>query len=103
MADSGTGAKASVSVGKEHVKSDFGRFYSDYYKSKSSATTVTVVGMVNAGMLSLVQATGVIMGANIGTTVTAQILAFRLEWLSLFIVGIAVMFWRVSDTKPGRR
>lgn len=40
----------------------------------SSATTVMVVGFVNAGIMSLTQAVGVIMGANIGTTVTAQIL-----------------------------
>ncbi len=40
----------------------------------SSATTVMVVGFVNAGMMTLPQAVGVIMGANIGTTVTAQIL-----------------------------
>ena len=40
----------------------------------SSATTVMVVGFVNAGLLSLTQAVGVIMGANIGTTVTAQLL-----------------------------
>jgi len=41
----------------------------------SSATTVMVVGFVNAGMMTLKQATGVIMGANIGTTVTAIILS----------------------------
>ena len=40
----------------------------------SSATTVIVVGLVNAGILQLRQAVGVIMGANIGTTVTAQII-----------------------------
>ena len=39
----------------------------------SSATTVMVVGFVNAGIMSLGQSVGVIMGANIGTTVTAQI------------------------------
>ena len=38
----------------------------------SSATTVIVVGLVNAGILQLRQAVGVIMGANIGTTITAQ-------------------------------
>lgn len=41
----------------------------------SSATTVMLVGFVNAGLMTLAQATSVIMGANIGTTVTAQILA----------------------------
>lgn len=40
----------------------------------SSATTVIVVGLVNSGIMKLTQAVGVIMGANIGTTITAQIL-----------------------------
>ena len=40
----------------------------------SSATTVMVVGFVNAGIMTLKQAVGVIMGANIGTTMTAQLL-----------------------------
>lgn len=45
----------------------------------SSATTVMVVGFVNAGIINLVQATGVIMGANIGTTVTAWLVSMS-EW-----------------------
>ena len=45
----------------------------------SSATTVMVVGFVNAGVLSLVQAVGVIMGANVGTTITAWIVSMN-EW-----------------------
>lgn len=48
----------------------------------SSATTVMVVGFVNAGILSLVQAVGVIMGANIGTTVTAWLVSMN-EWRSV--------------------
>ena len=48
----------------------------------SSATTVMVVGFVNAGMLNLSQAVGVIMGANIGTTVTAWIVSMS-EWGSV--------------------
>ncbi len=48
----------------------------------SSATTVMVVGFVNAGMLNLTQAVGVIMGANIGTTVTAWIVSMS-EWGSV--------------------
>lgn len=49
----------------------------------SSATTVMVVGFVNAGMLNLAQAVGVIMGANIGTTITAWIVSMS-EWGSIF-------------------
>jgi len=45
----------------------------------SSATTVMTVGFVNAGLMTLRQAIGVIMGANIGTTVNAQIIAFHLS------------------------
>ncbi len=43
----------------------------------SSATTVMVIGFVNAGLMNLAQATGVIMGANIGTTITGQLVALR--------------------------
>ncbi len=52
----------------------------------SSATTVMVVGFVNAGLMSLIQATGVIMGANIGTTVTAQLIAFKLSDIAPIIL-----------------
>lgn len=54
----------------------------------SSATTVMVVGLVNAGIMSLSQAVGVIMGANIGTTMTAQIIAFNFR----NIVPYAIIF-----------
>mgnify|MGYP004631656365 CR=1 FL=1 len=56
----------------------------------SSATTVMVIGFVSAGLLELPQAVAVIFGANIGTTVTAQLLAFRVEemlGLVLFAAG----------------
>lgn len=49
----------------------------------SSATTVMIVGFVNAGLLSLTQAAGVIMGANIGTTITAWLVSIN-EWGSFF-------------------
>ena len=45
----------------------------------SSAVTVLVLGLVGAGLLTLQRAVPVVFGANIGTTVTAQLLAFRLE------------------------
>jgi phosphate:Na+ symporter len=54
----------------------------------SSATTVMVVGFVNAGLMNLVQATGIIMGANIGTTVTAFIISLNMD----AIVPIAIFF-----------
>lgn len=56
----------------------------------SSGTTVMVVGFVNAGLMSLSQAVGVIMGANIGTTVTAQIIAFDIAKYAPIAVAIGV-------------
>lgn len=57
----------------------------------SSATTVMVVGFVNAGLMTLLQATGVIMGANIGTTITAQLIAFKLSDIAPFILFIGML------------
>ncbi len=54
----------------------------------SSATTVMVVGLVNAGLMTLPQAIGVIMGANIGTSFTAQLIAFNLTDLSLPAIAV---------------
>ena len=45
----------------------------------SSVTTVLVVGFISAGLLSLSQSIGIILGANIGTTITAQIIAFKVD------------------------
>ena len=64
----------------------------------SSATTVMIVGFVNAGIMTLTQAIGVIMGANIGTTVTAQIISFKLDPYASIIVGIAVGIWLFSKS-----
>ncbi len=57
----------------------------------SSATTVMTVGFVNAGLLSLHQAIGVVFGANIGTTVTGQMVSFKLDNLALPAIIIGVM------------
>ena len=54
----------------------------------SSVTTVLVVGFVSAGLMTLVQAVGVIFGANVGTTVTAQIVAFNTTALALPLITI---------------
>lgn len=52
----------------------------------SSATTVMTVGLVNAGLMNLEQAFGIVMGANIGTTMTAQLIAFNLtDYITLII------------------
>ncbi|MDR2848985.1 MAG: Na/Pi symporter [Verrucomicrobiota bacterium] len=57
----------------------------------SSATTVMTIGFVNAGLLSLQQAIGVVFGANIGTTVTGQIIAFKLDGVALPAIVIGVV------------
>jgi phosphate:Na+ symporter len=61
----------------------------------SSATTVMLIGFVSAGLLTLQQAIGVILGANIGTTVTSQLIAFKLSSLALPAVslGVAMKFF----------
>ena len=56
----------------------------------SSATSVMTVGFVNAGLLSLQQAIGVIFGANIGTTITGQIVSLKLDDLALPAITIGV-------------
>lgn len=68
----------------------------------SSATTVMVVGFVNAGVMNLVQAVGVIMGANIGTTITAQLVAFKLTDIAPIAIALGVvlrMTAKKSQTK----
>ncbi len=54
----------------------------------SNATVVMVVGFVNAGLMSITQALGMLLGANIGTTVTAQLLAFDVGHFALPAIGI---------------
>lgn len=60
----------------------------------SSATTVMVIGFVGAGLMSLKQAISVIMGANIGTTVTAQLIAFDIgDYAWVFVFAGFIMFF----------
>ncbi|MGB5465682.1 MAG: Na/Pi symporter, partial [Sedimenticolaceae bacterium] len=54
----------------------------------SSVTTVLVVGFITAGLMSMSQSIGVIMGANIGTTITAQIVAFKVTKAALLMVAV---------------
>lgn len=67
----------------------------------SSATTVMVIGFVNAGLMNLAQAVGVIMGANIGTTVTSVLIALDLTDiapLAIFIGVILMIFFKKKMT-----
>ena len=56
----------------------------------SSAMTVMLVSFVDSGLMTLVQAIGVILGANVGTTVTAQLIAFKIEAYALPAIGAGV-------------
>ena len=73
----------------------------------SSSSTVMVIGFINAGLLNLTQAIGLIMGANIGSTVTAQLIAFNLSGIAMpaiiagFIMSLArprkpIHWWGVA-------
>lgn len=68
----------------------------------SSATTVMVVGFVNAGIMNLQQAVGLIMGANIGTTMTAQIVSFNLEAYAPVAVGIGMFMYMISKKQRNK-
>ena len=90
----------------------------------SSATTVMLVGFVNAGLMNLTQAAGVVLGANVGTTITAQLIAFNISdyalpavalgtglkffakevrWRSLgdVLLGFGLLFYGMSTMKGG--
>jgi len=65
----------------------------------SSVTTVMVIGFVNASLMTLRQALGVIFGANIGTTVTGQLIAFKLTSLALPIVAVGMLVMLLAKQK----
>ena len=90
----------------------------------SSATTVMLVSFVDAGLMTLVQAIGVILGANIGTTITAQLIAFKItayalpavalgallkffvarrKWVYIgdFFIGFGLVFYGLATMKAG--
>lgn len=67
----------------------------------SSTVTVMIVGFVNSGLMNLNQALGVIMGANIGTTITAQIVSFNIYALAFPFVGLgALLYYFVPKKLP---
>ena len=69
----------------------------------SSATSVMVVGFVDAGLLTLTQAVGVIFGANIGTTVTAQLIAFNISNYALPTIAAGVLLRFFFASKKWQR
>jgi len=58
----------------------------------SSATTVMTASFVHAGLMTLKQSVGVIMGAAIGTTITAQLIAFKIQEFALPLIGLGMLF-----------
>lgn len=68
----------------------------------SSATTVMLIGFVGAGIMTLEQAVGVILGANVGTTVTAQMIAFKLTEVALPAIAIGVVMKFFSKRRKWR-
>jgi Na/Pi-cotransporter len=68
----------------------------------SSACSVMVIGFVNAGLLKLFQAIGIVLGADIGTTVTAQIISFKLGALALPAVVIGTIMMLVVKNKAAK-
>ena len=70
----------------------------------SSVTTVMVVGFISSGLMSFSQSIGVILGANIGTTITAQMVAFEVTTYALYAVaiGFAISFFSKSGQRRAR-
>lgn len=69
----------------------------------SSATTVMVIGFVSAGLMELPQAVAVVFGANVGTTMTAQLVAFRLADWVFPILFVGVLVWLLARRERTRQ
>ena len=97
------------------MKAMLGRFTANRFKAvfagalvtavaqSSSVTTVLLIGFISSGLMSLSQSMGVIMGANIGTTLTAQIVAFKVTAYALVViaVGFGVSFASKNERWQG--
>lgn len=68
----------------------------------SSVTTVMMVGLVNAGVMTLSQSIGVILGADIGTTITAWIVAIKVTKYGLLLLGISGFFYLFTKNEHNR-
>lgn len=65
----------------------------------SSATTVMLIAFVNAGLMVFAQSVAVILGADIGTTVTAQIVAFKVETLAFPFIGVGLVMYLMGNRR----
>jgi phosphate:Na+ symporter len=78
-------------------------FFVTLFNQSSSATTLLEVSLVSAGILSFYQTMAVTMGAEIGSTITAQLVAFKLSEYSVFIAGIGFYISFFSRSKLGKQ
>ncbi|ATH07834.1 hypothetical protein BIY24_07690 [Halobacteriovorax marinus] len=69
----------------------------------SSVTTVMVVGFVNAGLMNLTQAIGVILGANVGTTITGWIISIKIGKYGLLLIGLGIFPLLFGKTNKARQ
>lgn len=94
---------AMATMTKNRFSGMFTGLFTTALVQSSSATTVLVVSFVNAGLLTLVESIGVIMGANLGTTVTAWIIAivgkFSIAKIALPIIGIGLPLFFIGRSK----
>jgi len=90
MLSGGMIRKAISSVTTNRFLAVFVGLFVTTFVQSSSITTVMVVGLVNAGLMELTQAIGVILGANIGTTITGWILAVKVGKYGLLLIAVGV-------------
>lgn len=98
-------AKGLEVLGQNQIKKAVARFTSTPFLAtitgtsvtilvqSSSAVTVLSIGLINGGIMTLPQGLGILLGSNIGTTITAQLIAFDLTILSPWLVSIGVFLW----------
>lgn len=72
---------------------------STVFFQSSSATSVLIIGMVNAGLITFYQSLGIILGSDIGTTLTVQLVVWRFTDLSPFFIIAGAMLWFMGKAK----
>lgn len=95
--------KALATMTKNRFSAAFTGFFTTCLVQSSSASTVLVVSFVNAGLLTLVESIGVIMGANLGTTITAWLIAFipkfKIIHIALPMIGLGLPMFFVGKNR----
>ncbi|MCB4791864.1 MAG: Na/Pi cotransporter family protein [Elusimicrobia bacterium] len=88
-----------ITLTKSPVKGVFTGFFVTMLNQASSATTVLEITLVNAGLLTFYQAMSITMGAEIGSTITAQLVAFRVSDYAILIAGLGFFISVLTDDK----